>query len=128
MFDENLETAFIIGIIFTIIIFSIILLASVKINFAEKEAIVKIQEVGKRYAFWNIGEQYYVIVQNEYSEQYASSSNAWDTCITEGQYDAFAEFKNSKQLVNIETKGYGISTAFTCLTGERIVSYKKVDR
>lgn len=90
-------------------------------DFSDIEATVKVQEVGTRYAMINWGEQHYIRIQNVFSEQFASSSESWETCITKDQVDRFKKVKNDKEIVNIRVKGHGLSTIFKCITGDRVV-------
>ena len=114
----------------TILFYSIIIIGIAfwhiaTVDFSDTEAQVKVQEVGTRYAFLNIGEQQYIRIQNAYSDQYASSSEVWETCISPKDYKWFKEAKNKKDIINIRVKGNGISTTLTCITGDKAVQADK---
>lgn len=108
----------------TPIIFLWLILVIITTNFSNIEAQVKVQEVGTRYAFLNFGEQEYIRIQNAYSEQYSASSESWETCIDYRDMAKFKLVKNNRTTINIIVKGYGISTVFTCLTGDRVIEIK----
>ncbi len=91
-----------------------------KIDFSKTEADVKILEVGTHYWFLNIGEQYYIRVQNAFSNQYSSSSEVWETTISPKEYQWFKTAQG--KTVHIVVDGYGITTSLTSLTGDRVVS------
>lgn len=108
------------GLIVFISLFIIVPL-TITMDYSDKEAMVKIQEVGTRYAFMFFGEQAYIKVQNVYSEQYASSSESWETCISKEDLPFFKDAKDTKSIINVKVKGYGLSTVFTCITGNRVI-------
>lgn len=91
------------------------------------EATVKVLEVGERYLFLTSGQQYYVRVQNAYSDQYASSSESWETCIEEKDVESLNKAKNERKAINIRVEGYGLSTRFRCLTGDRITEMREAE-
>ncbi len=93
-------------------------------DYSDTEAQVKVQEVGTRYAFLNIGEQEYIRVQNAYSEQYSASSESWETCIDKKDIKLFKEAKDNRTTLNIRVKGNGLSTIFTCITGDKVIEIK----
>ena len=106
------------------IVIIVLILAITTADYSNIEAQVKVQEVGTRYAFLNFGEQSYIRIQNAYSEQYSASSESWETCIDERDTKLFKDAKNNRTTINIVVKGYGISTVFTCLTGDRVIEVK----
>lgn len=89
-------------------------------DWSDTDASVKVQEVGKRYNFLNIGEQYYIRVQNAFSDQFSSSSESWETCIDKSQVEQFTQIKNEKRIVNIKVEGYGLGTRWRCITGDHV--------
>ena len=116
-----------IKITITVILFIVICAAMLSIptlDYSDTEAQVKVQEVGTRYAFLNIGEQEYVRVQNAYSEQYSASSESWETCIDKRDIKLFKEAKDNRTTLNIRVKGNGLSTIFTCINGDKVIEIK----
>lgn len=106
------------------IIAAIILIVAVPTaDYSDMNSLVKVQEAGTRYAFMWFGEQNYIRVQNVYSEQYSSSSESWETCIKPGDLQFFEGAKNNKSIVNIHVKGNGLSTIFTCISGDLVIDY-----
>ncbi len=117
MDDDEKKFIKIIGVIILFLIFLITITA----DYSTTEAQVKVQEVGTRYAFLNLGEQQFIRVQNAYSNDYSASSESWETCIDYRDMETFKKAKNSKTIINIVVKGYGLSTKFTCINGDRVI-------
>ena len=92
-------------------------------DYSDMESMVKVQEAGTRYAWLWFGEQQYIRVQNVYSDQYASSSESWETCIKSDDLKFFQDAKNKKIMVNVHVKGNGISWVFRCTTGDMVVDH-----
>lgn len=115
--------AFIVGIILLAVSATSIVVIPTT-DYSDMNSIVKVQEVGTRYAFLWFGEQNYIRVQNAYSEQYSASSESWETCIKPEDSVFFENAKNNKSTVNIHVKGNGLSTIFTCITGDIIIGYE----
>ena len=107
-----------------IIVIAITIMITPTFDYSDTEAQVKVQEVGTRYAFLNIGEQEYIRVQNAYSEQYSASSESWETCIDKKDIKLFKEAKDNRTTLNIRVKGNGLSTIFTCVTGDKVIEIK----
>lgn len=114
-------------IIFGIIIFMTVLVLVILIvptaDYSDMDSSIKVQEVGTRYAFLWFGEQKYIRVQNAYSEQYSASSESWETCINPDDVQFFENVKNNKSIINVHVKGNGLSTIFTCITGDLVVDH-----
>jgi len=91
-------------------------------DWSDMHSTVKVMEVGKRFNWLAFGEQYYIRVQNAYSDQYSSSSEAWETCISEEQVASFTAIKNSKLTVDIHVVGYGLGSSWNCMAGDRVIS------
>lgn len=95
-------------------------------DWSSTDAIVKVQEVGTRYYMFNLGEQqHYIRIQNAFSDQFSSSSEAWETCINENQFNLFKQYKDNRTTINIHVEGYGLSSAWKCTTGDHVTSVTK---
>ncbi len=119
----NLELIFWVSI--GILIAMIGLISIPTIDYGDTEALVKVQEVGVHYAWLSFGEQNYIRVQNAYSDQYSASSESWETCIDSRDIEQIKEAKNNRTVLNIRVKGNGISTIFTCLSGDRVIEVQQ---
>lgn len=109
-----------------IIVFIVAIIAAIvmpTVDYSDMESMVKVQETGTRYAVLWFGEQSYIRVQNVYSDQFASSSESWETCIRPEDVKFFQDVKNNKTPVNIHVKGNGISTIFKCRTGDLVIGH-----
>ncbi len=101
----------------------IIIVVTPTFDYSDMNSLVKVQEVGTRYAFLWFGEQNYIRVQNVYSEQYSASSESWETCIKLEDLKFFENVKNNKSVINIHVKGNGLSTIFRCISGDEVVGH-----
>jgi hypothetical protein len=121
------DTKFFIKMIGCFVLVFLMLILGIAIptaDYGDTEALVKIQEVGIHYAWFNFGEQNYIRVQNAYSDSYSASSESWETCIDTRDIKTFIDAKNNRTTLNIRVKGNGLSTRFNCLTGDKVVEIK----
>lgn len=119
----DIETIGTVMVVLILVLFfgGIIIACLTTIDYSDIESQVKVLEVGKRYFAFTFGEQYYIRIQNAYSDQFTSSSEAWETCINKEQLQQFKQVKDSKQAINIRVKGMGFSFTWQCLTGDKAV-------